>query len=267
MTNQDTCVEALVSLRVDKNTAAPVYQQIAQVIRGLIREQTLPAGTRLPPERVMCERIGVSKMTLRQAYSLLEREGIMESRRGFGTIVCQPRVEKKLPEMRSFSEEMSSRGNCVSSRLLRFEIAEPSLPAREFFSLSENQKVYDIQRLRFADDKPIAIERVELPADWLPNLERFDFQTQSLYRVLEDHYGIQLARCREEISAVPPDRIQKRLLEINNSVALLVIKRQSYAANASPIEISVSAYRGDMYTASIDAMRTRTGAGRPGDYR
>lgn len=270
MSSKSGCIErieALVSLRVDKSTATPVYRQIAEVIRGLIRERTLAPGARLPPERVMCERIGISKMTLRQAYGLLEREGILESRRGFGSVVCQPRLDKKLPEMRSFSEEMTSRGHSVSSRVLRSGIAEPSLLAREFFSLSANQKVYDVQRLRLCDDRPIAIERVELPADWLPGLDRFDLRTLSLYRVLEEHYGIQLARCREEISAVRPDRVQKRLLEIDGPVALLVIKRESYAANASPIEISVSAYRGDMYTASVDAMRTRAGAIRTQDYR
>ena len=260
----DTSIGALFSLHVDKDGATAVYHQIAESIRRLVREGTLPPGTRLPPERVICEYVGVSKMTLRQAYGLLERDGIIESRRGVGTVVCQPRVEKKLPEMLSFSEEMANRGQVASSRLLHFGVSEPSLLAREFLNLSNKQKVYDIQRLRFADDRPIAVERVELPADWLPNLERFDLQKRSLYKVLEEHYGIQLAGCREEISAVVPDRTQRKLLDIDHSLALLVITRQSYAINASPIELSVTAYRGDLYRASIEAIRARTGASAAG---
>jgi GntR family transcriptional regulator len=111
--------------------------------------------------------------------------------------------------------------------------------------------------LRLGDEQPIAIERVELPADWLPNLQRFDLQAQSLYKVLEEEYGIRLSKCREEIAAIAPDAAQRKLLQIDRSVALLVIHRQSCAVNGSPIEVSESAYRGDMYTASIDAVRMR----------
>jgi GntR family transcriptional regulator len=257
----DSVIGALLfSLHVDKDGATPVYHQIAEKIRRLVREGTLPAGTQLPPERVVCEHANVSKMTLRQAYGLLEREGIIESRRGVGTVVCQPRVDKKLPEMLSFSEEMAGRGKTASSRLLSFTVTDPSFPAREFLNLSDQQKVYEIQRLRMVDGQPIAIERVELPAGWLPNLERYNLEERSLYRILEEHYGIQLAGCREEISAAMPDRNQRKLLGIDRPMALLVIKRQSYAANASPIEYSVTAYRGDLYTASIEAIRSSTGA-------
>ncbi len=103
-------IETLISLCIDKNSPMPVHFQIAEGIRTLVREKTLPPGTSFPPERVICERIGVSKMTLRHAYGLLERDGIIESRRGVGTVVREQRADKKLPEMRSFTEEMAARG-------------------------------------------------------------------------------------------------------------------------------------------------------------
>ena len=240
----ETVIDALLfSLLVDKDSPLPVYHQIAEQIRRLVREGTLPPGTQLPPERVVCEHVNISKMTLRQAYSLLDREGLIESRRGVGTVICHPRVDKKLPEMLSFSEEMANRGQSASSRLLRFAITDPSLAAREFLNLSDRQKVYEIQRLRMADGRPIAIERVEIPAAWFPNLDRYNLEERSLYRVLEEHYGIRLASCREEISAVIPDRNQKRLLEIDRRLALLASKRRGYATNASPLELTVTTYR------------------------
>jgi len=250
-------IETLVSSRIDRESPVPVYAQIAGSIRTLIRERALPPGTCFPPERIMCERIGVSKMTLRQAYSVLERDGIIGSRRGVGTVVRELRVDKKLPEMRSFTEEMAARGKAASSRLLGFQTTEPSFLAQEFFGLFEHQKVFQIRRLRLGDGQPIAVETVELPAHLFPNLDKIDFQTQSLYRVLEDRYGIQLARCSEEISAASPNRVQKQLLALDRSAALLVITRKSFAINDSPVEVSITAYRGDLYTASIDAVRVR----------
>ena len=250
-------IDVLVAARVKQEGLMPVYLQISEAIRHLLREIPLPAGTPFPPERVMCERVGVSKMTLRQAYGLLEREGLIRCRRGVGTFVAPSPVDKSLPEMRSFSEEMAARGKVPSSRLLSFDLAKPSPSACEFFGLSEDQPVYDIRRLRLGDDIPVASENVQLPAHLIPNLERFDLSSQSIYKILEEHYQIQLGWCNQEVSAVSPDKLHRKLLEINTPVALLVYKRRSYAGNGVPIELAVTAYRGDIYTASIHADRVR----------
>ncbi|HWQ52119.1 MAG TPA: GntR family transcriptional regulator [Bryobacteraceae bacterium] len=247
----------MIAARVQKDSPIPVYLQISEAIRHVLKDISMPVGTHFPPERVMCEHVGVSKMTLRQAYALLEREGLIQCRRGVGTFVAPSRVDKNLPEMRSFTEEMVARGKAASSRLLSFRLAKPCPATREFFGLAESDPVYDIKRLRLGDGVPVALERVELPAPLFPNLERFDLATQSVYKVLEEHYGIQLRWCDQEVSAVPPDKLHRRLLEIHATLALLVIKRKSYTVNDIPVELAVTAYRGDIYTASMHSKRVR----------
>jgi GntR family transcriptional regulator len=255
-----TCsIEDLVAARVTQDAPIPVYIQISEAIRHLVREIPLPAGTPFPPERVMCERVGVSKMTLRQAYGLLEREGLIRCRRGVGTFVAPSRVDKNLPEMRSFTEEMNARGKVASSKVLSFRLVKPTPGAQEFFGLTEGQSVYEIQRLRMGDDVPVALENIVLPVDLFPNLDRFDLSNQSVYRVLEDHYKIQLGWCNQEVSAVSPDKLHRKLLDIKTPVPLLVFKRRSYAITDVPIELATTAYRGDIYTASIHADRVHQG--------
>lgn len=256
--------EAILSVSVRKSSPVPVYVQISEAIRAAIRNIPIPPGTPFPPERLLAESVGVSKMTLRQAYDLLQRDGLIECRRGVGTFVAHPRVDKSLPEMRSFTEEMTARGKVPSTRLLSFTVTRPSRAAAEFLHLAGSDLVYEIQRLRLGDGVPIAIERVQLPARLFPGLERFDLAAKSLYRVLEDHYGIQLERCAEDISASRPDKVQRHLLGIGPSVALLVITRKSYASNDAPVELTVTAYRGDIYTASLHAMRVRRRPEEPG---
>ncbi|HWB96308.1 MAG TPA: GntR family transcriptional regulator [Bryobacteraceae bacterium] len=248
-------LEVLVAARVKKDGGIPVYLQIREAVRHVVRDLSLPAGAPLPPERVMCDRVGVSKMTLRQAYSLLERDGVIQCRRGVGTFVAPSRVEKNLPEMHSFTEEMTARGKVVTSQLLSFGLRPPSAEAAELFEAPVT--VYEIRRLRLGDGAPVALEKVELRADLFPNLERFDFSRQSIYQVLEDQYRIQLGWCNQEISAAPPDREHRRLLEIHTPVSLLVIRRRSYAVSGLPIELAITSYRGDIYTASIHADRVR----------
>ncbi len=73
------------SIRLDKDSPNPIYLQIAEGIGELLKSGALPAGYVLPPERALCERFGISRMTLRQAMGLLDREGLIESRRGRAT--------------------------------------------------------------------------------------------------------------------------------------------------------------------------------------
>jgi len=248
-------IDRILSIRVDKRSAIPVYLQISEAIRSLIRSGVPRAGTALPPERVLCEKYGVSRMTLRAAYEVLERDGFIECRRGSGTFVCFGRVRKFEQEARSFTEEITSRGAVPSSRLLTFQLMSPSPTTRDYFGLAEGDLVYQIQRVRLRDGVPLALETVELPQRLCPDLDRFNVGGQSLYEILEAHYGIQVAYGIEEISAARPNRLHKQHLNIKDSAAVLVIRRQAYSDTDTPVELAVGVYRADMYRAVVRSTR------------
>src|SRR6516165_12267585 len=106
------------SIRIDKDARTPIYLQIAESIGSLLASGALPPGYVLPPERLLCEQFGISRMTLRQAMSLLDREGLIDSRRGIGTVVRPSRLRKQEQELRSFSEEIRERGGRPESRMI-----------------------------------------------------------------------------------------------------------------------------------------------------
>ena len=66
-----------------------MYEQIAEQIEALIRGGAFPAKLRLPGERELAERIGVSRPSLREALIALETAGLIETRMGDGTYVRQ----------------------------------------------------------------------------------------------------------------------------------------------------------------------------------
>ncbi|MFG2090278.1 MULTISPECIES: GntR family transcriptional regulator [unclassified Spirillospora] len=65
----------------------PAYLRIADTLREGIRDGSLPPGTRLPTIAELCEAHGVSEIVVRQAIALLRGEGLVETRRGGGTLV------------------------------------------------------------------------------------------------------------------------------------------------------------------------------------
>lgn len=247
--------DLLARIEIDERDPKPTYAQIADAIRGLILSKKLAGGTQLPPERALCQQYGVSRMTLRQAYGVLERERLIERRRGHGTFVSAGRIQRQEQQMRSFTEEITARGGVPSSRLLSFRVKEPDRQTREFFSLPVGEQVYELSRLRLRDGEPIAVEFVEIPCYVCPRLDRFNLVTQSLYRIFEEEYGLRLSLCIEEISAAQPTREQKKILQIPPGTVVLVVRRETYTANDTPVELGTTTYRADLYTAIVRSVR------------
>ena len=245
------------SVNVDKRSPVPVYLQIADGLRKLIQSGVFPAGCPLPPERVLCESYGVSRMTLRQATAILDQEGLIISHRGRGTFVAHSRLRKQQYELRSFTEEVRARGGRPESRMISFEEVRPSAEAREFFNISEGQKIYQIERLRLDNGIPLALEQAQLPQVLCPWLNRFDLAANSLYRVLEESYGLTLGNCLEEISAAMPSPSERKLLQLAKNAAVLVIRRRTFTDIGQPLELTRAAYNGDLYSAIVQSVRPR----------
>lgn len=90
------------------NEPRRLYQQVADQIRTFIRDDKLPPGTRLPPERELALQFGVSRPSLREALIALEIDGRIEIRMGSGVYVCAspPDVELETPAFGESPSEM-----------------------------------------------------------------------------------------------------------------------------------------------------------------
>ncbi|HCE42119.1 MAG TPA: hypothetical protein DET40_01050 [Lentisphaeria bacterium] len=71
------------------------YQKTVDQIKGLILSGHLKAGDILPPERVLCEKNNISRITVRKAFDMLEQEGVIKREQGRGTFIAETPVEDK----------------------------------------------------------------------------------------------------------------------------------------------------------------------------
>jgi len=255
LTNSNTLNDKLLAFQVDRRSRVPIYLQISNFILDLLEKTSFSPGTLLPAERIVCDRLSISKMTLRQAYGVLIQKGCLEAQRGVGTFVLGSRMEKKIPGMLSFSEEVRARGGDPSSRLLSLGVHPATSDAAEFLGLHHGECAFHIKRLRYDNQLPLAIENVQLPHKLFPGLETFNWETESLYSVMEGRYSFKLSQCHSEIMAVAADREQARLLNLIVASPLLAINRKSYSADNIPLEFSVTYYPGNRYIATFAAFR------------
>src|SRR5215471_18637072 len=80
-------------LPVDPNSGLPVYRQIIDQVRRMMVSGRLAAGDRLPSIRDLAVQLRINPLTVGRAYGDLEREGLLEMRRGLGMYV---RVQERL---------------------------------------------------------------------------------------------------------------------------------------------------------------------------
>src|SRR5712671_7666400 len=114
------------------STPSPRYVEIAGELREHIESAALAPHTLLPSERELSETYQVSRMTARQALTLLENEGYVYRRPPRGTFVAEPRVRFHIG---SFSEEVSRLGMHPDAKLLWAENQEPTATVRRTLDL------------------------------------------------------------------------------------------------------------------------------------
>jgi GntR family transcriptional regulator len=72
---------------VDSRSPTPIYAQLDRYIRAAIETGKLKPGAQLPTVRQLAVDLVVNANTVARVYAQLERDGILETRRGVGTFV------------------------------------------------------------------------------------------------------------------------------------------------------------------------------------
>ncbi len=180
----------------------PLYLQLNRRIAAAIEAGALTPGQSLPPEREMAQLTGLSRVTVRKAVQSLVQARYLVQRRGSGTFVA-PRVEQveqALSLLTSFSEDMARRGKAVRSVWLARTVQAPSPEEMMALGLTAHDRVARLERVRLADEVPLAIERAALPTAILPDPLAIG---ASLYAALAER-GLRPVRAVQRISRGQP---------------------------------------------------------------
>ena len=208
------------------------------------------AGERLPSERQLSARWGAARMTIRRATDTLIAEGLVERRHGSGTFVV-PQPFARFLGLTSFTQDMRERGLYPSSRLLAFEAidAEPGIAAQ--LRRPAGDLTLRFTRLRLADEQPMAVETVWIPASLVPGLGPADL-SGSLYELLETRYGLITGSASVTIEPTLADASTRHLLEIDREQACLRLTMIDRDVRGRVIMVADCVYRGDRYQLSAE---------------
>jgi GntR family transcriptional regulator len=231
----------------------PVYKRIQNAIRKRIESSELTPGDPVASERELARIHNVSLMTARHALAGLEREGIVERRRGAGTFVAAPKIH--FNKLMSYTEHMSSRGLIPRSKVLVAKIVEHDAEVAARLGLPATSALVKIERLRETGDEPFALETCYLPAGDFSDLVHAPLGRTSLFATLKHEYGVELAYADEEVDATAAEANVADLLCVPRGASVLRIRQVIYSTKGKATIYVQGFYRSERHTLFIRRFR------------
>lgn len=235
------------------SNGVPAYQRIQNAIRKRIESNQLQPGDAVPSERDLAKLHQVSLMTARHALASLEREGLVERRRGIGTFVAAPKIH--FNKLMSYTEQMAGRSLTASSKVLFAKLIDTEPEAAARLSLPPTSSVIKLERLRHAAGEPFALETCYLSAVEFPGLLDAPVGRDSLFGILERNYKVELGYADEEVDATAADPRIAELLGVPRRDPLLRIRQVIYSTKGKAIMYVLGFYRSDRHNLVIRRFR------------
>ncbi len=242
------------TMPISRDSPVPLHHQVRNYLLGCIERGELLPGQKLLQEREYAARFGISLAPVRQAILDLVKEGYFYRVPGRGTFVREQKVEEKISILASFSESMRAKGLNAVLRVveLRVGIAPPIV--RAMLETEDPQFVF-LQRVASVEGKAIALLSSYLPAQLVAGIETLDFNGRSLYKTLEERYGIVLARAESTIEVVRCRGTQSTVLGIPPGTPMLQVEGKTYDVTDQFVEFSQVLYRADRFRFTIESFR------------
>lgn len=235
--------------------AVPLYQQLAARLRRQIADGVYRPGDRLPSEAELCQQFGVSRITVRAALDQLVDDGLLWRQRGKGTFVRAPLVEHELIRLTDFVEDMVVAGLRPASRITHLG-EDPAPPeVAQHLVLTPHTPVVRLDRLRLADDAPIAFDITFLPLRYGRLLQRADLEQHTIYHILETQYQVPVVSGSFVIEAGKASTELAEALGVERGAAVLIIQRTSYTEGDEPIYFQRRYYRADRVRYRVELQR------------
>lgn len=213
------------------------------LVRRLLQEMGMTSGDRIPSERELSERFGISRMTVRKALNQMVGAGQLERRGTAGTFIPEPAVVRPLSKRVStaISEVVGQRGHNPGAKLLFFEQAKADANIARRLQLDEGAPVIVIKRLRLSDSVPFCVETSYLPQQRVAGLVAADvFAAPSLYALLRERFGLTFATSDFHVSVAPAPDAEADLLGLAPGSGALAMRSTVYDRDGRAAEFLIS---------------------------
>jgi len=215
----------------------PSYQRIKDYVLQQIKSGVWHDGDMIPTEAALCDRFGVSRMTVNRALRELAGDQVLVRYKGSGTYVAQPKYQSTLIEIRSVAQDIRDRGHVHTSKVLRLEARAATYAQAARFRIEPKARLFHSTIVHFEDGVAIQLEDRYVDAAMAP-----DYMEQDLEHMTPNEYLMRVAPLPTGLYTIevrePPPQIAEAL-GIAATQACLVLDRITYSRNAFTSQVTM----------------------------
>lgn len=234
-------------IRITATVPGSLYARIRDELRSQIIGGVYQPHDRLPSESELMTRYGVSRITVRNAVSELEKEGVLFKLAGKGIYVSKPKPFQSLVRLQGFAEAMAQHGHEIFNDVVSIESTHASEEIAQRLQLSTGDAVTEIRRVRYLNRAPVSFDVTYVPTHIGARLAREDLVTRDIFLILENDYGIALGFADLVIDALCADETLAAHLQIKIGDPVLRVARLTHSAEGKPIDFEYLYCRSDNF--------------------
>ena len=244
-------------MKIQRNSATPMYQQIAEDLQSKIQNEQYVVGEQLPTEPQLMKHYEVSRITIRKAIKLLVEDRLITIQRGKGMFVNAPVIDTdvlnevmNVNNFKQFYDTLIDKGIDVSIEFLELTKTTPPHNVAKSLSCSMEDNLYTLSRVFYAKDLPIAYH-MGFASPYLPvNQEILDnIEKISFHQLIQEYYNVQEIRCVLKIVQTPKHIAEK--LNCPPDYPLLTLSRTFIDGEGMPFITSMMYLASDSYEFTI----------------
>ncbi|MFT7724411.1 MAG: GntR family transcriptional regulator [Roseateles sp.] len=229
-------------VKAPRRAAAPLYEQIRQLIVSALAAGEWKPGDALPSEAALATRFAASPGTVRRALDELAAAHVVERRQGAGTFVATHTAPRDAYRFLRLVADGGTAG--FTRRLLHCRRARATAEAARALQLRAGEPVIEVRRLLLRDGRPVVLDDLWLPERHFQGLaaEVIDAYPGTLYALFEARFGVHMVRAEEKLRAVAAGGDAAALLGLPPGSPLLSVERVAFTYGDRPVELRRGLY-------------------------
>lgn len=233
-----------------KKKSQPKYYMLKKYLVEKINQEEYKANDMIPSERHLTQMHNVSRITVRRAIEDMVNEGYLYKVQGKGTFVKTDKYSQDLISITSCTQDVINLGMKPSRKAISYEILKSDKKRQKSLEILDNDDVFRLERVYYADKSPINHTVAYLPYKYFPGIENHDFENESLYKILEEKYNVKITKAVRTVEARLATGEIAKYLSLQSGIPVLLFGCVTYGevnGKEVPIENFQCSYRSDRF--------------------
>ncbi len=231
-----------------------LYAQVCEEILQKIQTGVLKVGDRLPPESDYAAELGISRSTLRLAFSELEASGVLRRKKRAGTEIISDTPKKRFNMATGGISDLLSLGRDTKFAIHGTRTVRTEDVALLKGHVSETGHWLEVTGTRTLPQEalPFSVNRVYVPARFAAIEPLLKPGRPSVYRIIEEAFAVEVGRISQLVRAIPCDAEDAAVMGLAAGAPALQIEAQLFLSDGPLMEVSVATFDPNRFQVRTD---------------